>query len=127
MMLSMTKRFVTSLALMVMLALPGTMVVADSRVPLPQLGDALGERCVEDTGFMRRNHMQLLKHQRDETMHRGIRTEKHSLKNCLSCHAPVQAAAEQKEQQHFCQSCHAYAGVRLDCFECHALYAEPKQ
>jgi hypothetical protein len=24
----------------------------------------------------------------------------------------------------FCQSCHAYAGVTLDCFECHAAKAK---
>ena len=126
MMSCMVNRCTSFLALMALLAIAGSVIAAESRVPLPQLSTALGERCVEETEFMRRNHMQLLKHQRDETMHRGIRTERHSLKNCLSCHAPEQPAADQKEQQHFCQSCHAYTGVRLDCFECHARYAEPK-
>ena len=32
-----------------------------------------GDACVEDTDFMRRNHMELLKHQRDETMLNGVR------------------------------------------------------
>ncbi len=76
---------------------------------------------------MRRNHMKLLMHQRGETVHRGIRTKKYSLKNCLTCHAPEKPTADQSTPQHFCQSCHAYAGVRIDCFECHARYAEPQQ
>ncbi len=126
MMSCMVKRFTSFLALMALLAIAGSVIAAESRVPLPQLSTALGERCVEETDFMRRNHMQLLKHQRDETMHRGIRTERHSLKNCLSCHAPERPAADQQEQQHFCRSCHVYTGVRLDCFGCHARYAEPK-
>lgn len=82
-----------------------------------------GERCVEDTEFMRKNHMELLLHQRDETMHRGIRTKKHSLKECIACHAidgddgkPVSSS----DPKHFCQQCHTYASVKIDCFECHA-------
>lgn len=127
MMSCMVKRLISLLALLVPLVIASGVSAAESRVPLPQLSKPLGERCVEETGFMRRNHMQLLKHQRDETMHRGIRTEQHSLKNCLACHASEKPAAEPQEQQHFCQSCHEYAGVRLDCFECHTRYAEPKQ
>ncbi len=126
MMVSKTNRFFSLLTVFALLAITGTSAVADSRVPLPQLAPALGERCVEDTAFMRRNHMDLLKHQRDETVHRGIRTEKHSLNNCLSCHAP-KPEPQSAEQPHFCQSCHQYAGIRLDCFQCHARYGDPKQ
>lgn len=114
------------IALALLLTMVGGVASADSRVPVPHPGPALGDRCVEDTNFMRRNHMKLLLHQRDETMHRGIRTKKYSLKHCLTCHAPKKPAAEQTGQPHFCQSCHAYAGVRIDCFECHARYAQPK-
>ncbi len=89
-----------------------------------------GEQCVEPTDVIRRNHMKFLLHQRDETMHRGIRTTKHSLKNCISCHAskddngkyiPINAEGE------FCQSCHAYAAVTLDCFQCHATVPEDEK
>ncbi len=89
--------------------------------PTPPRGK--GEQCVEPTEVMRRDHMQFLKHQRDETMHRGIRTTKHSLIECLECHTrkdemgqfrPVNAEGE------FCQVCHDYSGVKMDCFECHA-------
>ena len=72
---------------------------------------------------MRKNHMELLNHQRDDTMHKGIRTKKHSLNNCVSCHAKKddkgQYIAINAEKQ-FCQSCHTYAGVSIDCFQCHA-------
>ena len=36
---------------------------------------------------MRRNHMELLKHQRDDTVRSGIRGAKYSLKDCVGCHA----------------------------------------
>lgn len=97
------------------------------RVPLPVIPQGKGEQCVEDTDFMRRNHMKVLLHQRDETMHEGIRTKKHSLKECISCHAvegadetPVSASSP----QHFCRSCHDYAAVKIDCFQCHASKPE---
>ena len=44
------------------------------------------ESCVEPTEFMRRNHMEVIKHQRDETVHNGIRSTKHSLAGCIECH-----------------------------------------
>jgi hypothetical protein len=92
---------------------------APTRVPLPALEAAAGERCVEDTPFMRRNHMELLKHQRDRTVHEGIRTTQHSLANCVGCHAS-RKTGRVTGSEGFCQSCHSYAGVKLDCFECHA-------
>ena len=87
-------------------------------VPEPLRGDS----CVEDTDDMRRNHMDYLKGHRDEVMHRGIRTKKYSLKECLGCHVPPEGearAAGRSEGDHFCQNCHEYAGVHLDCFQCH--------
>jgi len=97
-------------------------VAASADVPKPKVPKGKGERCVEDTNVMRKNHMEFLLHQRDETVHEGIRTKKHSLKECLSCHAvndesnlPVGI----DDKRHFCNSCHAYAAVSIDCFECH--------
>jgi len=52
--------------------------VDTSRVPLPVLPDAQGESCAEDTDFIRRNHMALLEHKRDETTRKGIRTKQNS-------------------------------------------------
>ncbi|MGD2056814.1 MAG: sulfur reduction protein DsrJ, partial [Gammaproteobacteria bacterium] len=40
--------------------------------------------CVEPTEEMRRNHMEYILHQRDETMHRGIRTKQYSLEECIN-------------------------------------------
>ncbi|MDH5256621.1 MAG: Hdr-like menaquinol oxidoreductase cytochrome c subunit [Gammaproteobacteria bacterium] len=91
-------------------------------VPFPKVPQAKGKKCVEETAFMRRNHMELLMHQRDDTMRKGIRTTKHSLQGCLDCHAvyndenmPVTIQSE----KHFCNSCHNYAAVKIDCFGCH--------
>ena len=90
-----------------------------SRVPLPTVNITKpGEKCVEPTDVMRRSHMDFILHQRDETMHRGIRTSKHSLKNCVNCHAdPVSGSVLGKNG--FCSSCHHYAAVHIDCFGCH--------
>jgi hypothetical protein len=79
-----------------------------------------GERCVEDTAPMRRNHMRYLEHQRDATVHGGIRGAKHSLKGCVDCHASARTGSVAAAKTDFCASCHVYAAVKIDCFECHA-------
>ncbi len=101
---------------------------ATSRVPLPDIAKGNGEFCVEDTDFMRRNHMDLLMHQRDDTVQQGIREKKHSLKECISCHAiagPDSMALTVASPKHFCRSCHDYAAVKIDCFDCHASRPPP--
>ncbi len=93
------------------------------RVSLPDPPKGRGDHCVEDTQFMRRNHMSLLLHQRDQTMREGIRTESHSLKGCVKCHAqqrPDGSYVPVNDEGQFCQACHSYAAVSLDCFQCHA-------
>jgi hypothetical protein len=82
-----------------------------------------GDKCVEDTDYMRRNHMKVILHQRDETMHRGIRTQKHSLKNCVDCHADPKTNSVLGKDG-FCESCHVYASVSIDCFTCHSAAPE---
>lgn len=79
-----------------------------------------GEQCVEDTDFMRRNHMELLKHHRDEAVIEGIRTKKYSLKECISCHASETTGSVAAAKDDFCVSCHSYAAVKIDCFDCHS-------
>ena len=79
-------------------------------------------QCVEPTDYMRRYHMDVLMHQRDKTVINGIRTKKHSLIGCINCHT-----AQDEQGQHipinaegqFCESCHTYAAVQVDCFQCH--------
>lgn len=94
-----------------------------SGVPMPVIPLGMGDSCVEDTDFMRRNHMDMLKHQRDETTIRGVRTKQYSLVECINCHAvtgPDLKAVSASDPQHFCRSCHDYAAVSIDCFQCHA-------
>ncbi len=86
------------------------------------------DRCVEPTDVMRRDHMKFLLHQRDETVHKGIRTKKYSLKECVDCHANKDESGQYLSVNapgEFCQACHAYASVSIDCFQCHAT--KPKQ
>jgi hypothetical protein len=68
-------------------------------------------------------------HQRDETVHRGIRTTKHSLKACFDCHTVNDERGQPvgiDDKRHFCNVCHGYASVSIDCFECHSAKPEPK-
>lgn len=93
---------------------------AASRVPQPVIEPARGDKCVEDPAFMRRNHMELLKHQRDDTLRGGIRTGKYSLKACIVCHASQTTGSVTAASTNFCINCHTYAAVKIDCFGCHA-------
>jgi predicted CXXCH cytochrome family protein len=96
-------------------------------VPHPPKGR--GEHCVADTAFMRRYHMTMLKHQRDETVHEGVRGKSFSIGGCVSCHAVNGAdglPVSYEDPKHFCRSCHEYAAVSIDCFECHASRPGPK-
>ncbi|MDH3353624.1 MAG: hypothetical protein OEL79_00240 [Chromatiales bacterium] len=83
-----------------------------------------GKQCVEDTSDMRRNHMDYLKKHRVETLRQGVRTKQYSLKECLECHVPAKGTETSAESGQFCQNCHAFVGVKLDCFECHATQPE---
>lgn len=95
------------------------------RVPHPTIEPARGGSCVEDIPTIRRNHMFYLKHQRDETVHNGIRGAKYSLQTCISCHASQQTNSVNASPTNFCISCHNYAAVKIDCFECHATSPKP--
>jgi hypothetical protein len=87
------------------------------RVPMPTVKIEKGERCVEPTEEMRRNHMEKILHQRDRTVHQGVRTIQHSLKNCVNCHAAQSGSVLGKDG--FCASCHQYASVHIYCFGWH--------
>ena len=96
--------------------------VKSSRIG-PTVKTYKGDKCVEDTEYMRRNHMKVILHQRDETMHKGIRTQKHSLKNCVDCHADPKTNSVLGKDG-FCESCHVYTSVSIDCFSCHSAAPE---
>jgi ribosomal protein L44E len=90
-------------------------------IPAAQSRYSETQGCVEPTADMRRNHMKYILHQRDETMHRGIRTKQYSLVECINCHvSDTPDAARVSSEEHFCNSCHTYAAVNIDCFQCHA-------
>lgn len=99
---------------------------AESRL-LPSFPEPEGESCVVPTPDIIRNHMKYLYHHRDETMHEGIRTKKFSLTGCISCHATKDESGKAipvNAEGQFCQSCHAYAAVKIDCFQCHSTIPE---
>ena len=92
-----------------------TSIADGSKVPAPK-----GDQCVEDPTWMRTNHFETVLHQRDETVLRGIRTQKHSLKNCIDCHITPNESGEyarySNSEEHFCASCHT-----LCCGQCRLL------
>jgi hypothetical protein len=99
-------------------------VMADGLLPdIPAAQDRFSDAqgCVEPTAEMRKNHMEYILHQRDETMHKGIRDKQHSLVECINCHvSDAPDAPRVSSEKHFCNSCHSYAAVSIDCFQCHA-------
>lgn len=90
------------------------------------------KQCVEDTRYMKANHVDLLSRWRESTVREGIRTytardgKTYTISltgTCMGCHA---------DKAQFCDRCHDYAGVRSpNCWECHnvpkAAAAEPGQ
>lgn len=92
---------------------------AAGRVPQPRFDVDKATTCVAPRDEIRRTHMELLKHRRDQTVRAGMRGGKTSLETCIDCHAGKTTGTVTGRADGFCQSCHAYVGVQLDCFECH--------
>ncbi len=82
------------------------------------------QACVEPISIMRRSHGLFLKHHRNETMHRGVRQQQHSLVACINCHVTPSVdnnyPSIHQGSEHFCRSCHTYVAISIDCFQCHA-------
>jgi hypothetical protein len=90
-------------------------------IPKAQRRFSEAQGCVEPTEEMRKNHMEYILDQRDATVHEGIRTRQHSLEECINCHvSDAPDAPRVDSEKHFCNSCHTYASVTIDCFQCHA-------
>jgi hypothetical protein len=115
-----TRTRIAVVALAAMLA--GLGAAAGTKAP-PELDRARAGPCVQDPKVMRKAHMDLLQHDRDDTVRRGIRDRKASLAGCVDCHASRSDGKVVGSERHFCQGCHSYAAVKLDCFECHASTA----
>ena len=120
-------KFVTVIGVSLVLTLP---LAGQASNLLPNIPKGTGDKCVEPTEEMREHHMEYILHQRVDTLRHGIRTSKHSLKKCIECHnAPAKdgKVARFGEKDHFCSSCHTFAAVNVDCFECHADKPENAQ
>lgn len=97
--------------------------LAETPFPVIHGPEGEGVKCVKPEKEMRRNHMNYILHQRDKTVYDGIRTETYSLAKCIDCHVGPDENGEiasHKSDEHFCNTCHSYASVQIDCFECHA-------
>ncbi len=81
-----------------------------SKAPRPEVKIEKEGKCVRDTEFMRRNHMNILLHAREDVVREGVRIKDDSLNNCRNCHP---------SRGDFCIKCHSYIGVKTECFECH--------
>lgn len=122
-------RLLQSLLALATLALWASVTVAEVTGPtIPKAKEMANPdtKCIKPVEDMRKNHMHYLLHQRDETLREGIREEKfkgESLKECIGCHnAPGNdgKVARVSEREHFCNACHSFAAVKIDCFDCHA-------
>ena len=87
--------------------------------PAPHLVlEARGDQCVEPTDVIRRDHMKILMHERDEAKRHGRRNPYHSFVGCIDCHVSPTASRDDPAT-HFCLACHEFNAVRMDCFQCH--------
>lgn len=117
------------LALAAVLAAPTSLSYAASegRTPKPVVKiENADTQCVAPPEEMRRNHMEMLKHTRDKTLRQGVRGEKASLNGCINCHASKKTGSVLGSNENFCQSCHSYVAVKLDCWDCHQPKANYK-
>ncbi|NLC77188.1 MAG: sulfate reduction electron transfer complex DsrMKJOP subunit DsrJ [Clostridia bacterium] len=85
----------------------------------PAIAQLADKKCIEPTGVMREEHMQLLEQWRDQAVRMGNRyyeasdgtVYQASLQNtCLDCHS---------NKSDFCDRCHDYGKVSPDCWTCH--------
>ena len=109
------------------LALGAALALVPALAAAPEAGPVLDKPragpCVEDPKVMRRIHMDLLRHGRNDTVRLGIRDRRTSLQACVDCHANAKDGSVLGSDTHFCQGCHAYAAVKPTCFECHSSHA----
>ncbi|MCL4467019.1 MAG: sulfate reduction electron transfer complex DsrMKJOP subunit DsrJ [Chloroflexi bacterium] len=101
-------------------------IVTNATAKAPQLVLSTNEKqCVEATDYMRTNHVQLLTQWREDVTRNGDRIytsklsgkqfEKSLTNTCLGCH---------QNKQQFCDTCHSYAGVSPNCWDCHNVPKE---
>lgn len=112
----------TGFTLLLTSALVGS---AAAETPFPNIHEPKDEslKCIQPDDEMRRNHMNYILHERVETVHEGVRGQPGSLAACIDCHVQPNTNGEIagiESEDHFCNACHQYAAVQIDCFQCHA-------
>lgn len=89
----------------------------------PTVPKATGEPHPEGNEYMRKFHMELMKHDRDMTLRDGERDIDASLKECFDCHTVKDEETGDpvtyEDERHFCRTCHDFVAVKVDCFMCH--------
>ncbi len=84
--------------------------------------------CVLPGDQMRKQHMNILMHRRDDTMFNGVRGGKRSLQACLTCHMVKDETTGKpvtiESPKHFCRVCHDFTAVKVDCWSCHKSVPE---
>ena len=102
-------------------------VVGGKAAYIPDLKIVTQEKqCVESTGYMRTNHMQLLNEWRNTVVRQGNRVyvasdgRKYDMslsKTCMECHV---------NKADFCDKCHNYVEAKPTCFNCHVVPEDRK-
>lgn len=131
----MKKAIIATLVFLVLVTLPFIVNAATGGIGDPQLKPDLENaaelakrdgavECVDDTDYMRANHMKILKDERVKYVRHDDQTDKNSIKGCFTCH----------DYDNFCAECHKYNGVEPGCMSqtggCHSTeqpdYPRPK-
>ncbi|OOG22496.1 hypothetical protein B1C78_14845 [Thioalkalivibrio denitrificans] len=102
-----------------LLAAAALLLAGCSPVEAPQMMEARGDQCVEPVEVIRRDHMTILKAEKDRAVNLGVRNPDHSIRGCVNCHVSPTASRDDPAT-HFCLNCHTFTAVRMDCFQCHA-------
>jgi len=120
-------RIVSGLGLLLFAALLAVTARAQEagRTPKPTIIIESQQHCIAPPERMRREHPDMLRHQRVRTVHLGERGSKVSLNACIECHADRQSGSVIGSDHAFCQGCHSYAAVHIDCFDCHQPSIRP--
>lgn len=121
-------KYIKLLALLIFLA-PTSFAASQFHGDICKL-DKDSKECAQAKAWMRRNHHDVLKHERSRTLRQGIRARADgkplygSLRACVSCHIQKDKETRQYPKitsaKHHCSGCHKKAAVKLDCFECHS-------
>ncbi|MES9939944.1 MAG: sulfur reduction protein DsrJ [Candidatus Thiodiazotropha sp. 6PLUC2] len=128
----MRSSLISNSALLVLLAVlfaPAMHAFAESGLIAENSKAASLKSCVAPTDLIRRNHMDFLKHGRDDTVRDGVRGLEYSLSECIDCHASKDAQGESvpvTDEGEFCQVCHGYVAVSPACFQCHRTTPDDK-